>query len=440
MDMLADWEGGRRLAGYMECRKTIIKPEIPKMRIVVFDAVGNFGGASRFTRALLLSLKNLHPSMDIIYYGNRTSIIRESFEKELSDNGIEVKFFTGSLLENPGFVGLILRAVVKRIKKYFPFLIDLFHIGQITYQMEKAAEGFDAALFPWIYLIECPDLKCPMIGVFHDFNFKYIFGAAAYDKNQCELMDRQYPVWLKKTTPVVSSTFMHNELAKFYPDFAGKTKIVHLAPFTIDDIPDEKAEKIVGGLGIKKPYLIYPTHPNFHKNNFNLIRAMYLLRKKHKDVRLVFTGPNTECLTGKVCEYGIQRNASENDIIGLGYVTNEQIDALIQHAAAVLSPSVYEAGNGPGLDAWSKGTPVIMSNIASFVEHLKVLGVRATLFDPTNSEDMAEKIHIVLTDYSRAKKDALYSQKAINTYTWSNVAEKYYKIIEEVVSSRSIRA
>ena len=32
------------------------------------------------------------------------------------------------------------------------------------------------------------------------------------------------------------------------------------------------------------------------------------------------------------------------------------VDALIKHAKAVVSPSLYEAGNGPGLDAWMQGT------------------------------------------------------------------------------------
>ena len=53
-------------------------------------------------------------------------------------------------------------------------------------------------------------------------------------------------------------------------------------------------------------------------------------------------------------------------LLGLGYVTHTEIEALIQGARMVVNPSLYEGGNCPGFDAWIRGVPVAMSNLAPF--------------------------------------------------------------------------
>jgi len=406
------------------------------VRIACFDNVGNYGGASRYTRALLLALKSVRPELEITYFGNRTSIERENFGSEFSRCGIGVSSFTGSVLHDPGIRGDIARAITKRLRRYAPSLVGRLHIDQVHRKIEKAAVDFDLAFFPWNYLMECPDTACPMVTVFHDFNFKYNFGWPVYGPADLKLMDAQFPIWLNRSTPVVSSKFTAGELEKFYPEYAHKTRIIHLAPFSIDQLSDEEALRIIERIGIAGPYIVYPTNLSHHKNVDNLLRAFFIVKNRYRDLRLVLTGSGTESLTGSITRYGVERNAECPDVMGLGYVTNEQMDALIQCARIVISTSVYEAGNGPGLDAWIKGTPVLMSNIDSFVEHREVLGVRARLCDPLNARDIAKQIIAVLTDYRRARKDAVLSRKEILKYTWAMVAEKYYEVFLEAATGR----
>ena len=120
-------------------------------------------------------------------------------------------------------------------------------------------------------------------------------------------------------------------------------------------------------------------------------------------------------------------------VVGLGYVSNLQMDALIQCARAVVSSSLYEAGNGPGLDAWARAVPVVMSEILPFIEHIEVQDVKAHVFDPRNPQDIANKIIAILSDPEKAKEDALYSQKAMQKITWETVAEKYLAVFNKAV-------
>jgi hypothetical protein len=47
------------------------------------------------------------------------------------------------------------------------------------------------------------------------------------------------------------------------------------------------------------------------------------------NILIVLTGPGTEIINGHACEFGIELEES-NKIFGLGYVSNVQMDSLIQ--------------------------------------------------------------------------------------------------------------
>jgi len=407
------------------------------MRLAVFDHVGNWGGGMRFARALLLALKQTYPTMDLTYFGNRASMRRENLSAEFLNSGIAVRYLASASPPERSVAGTITRAVLNKLGQRFPSLPGLPRPGQVHREIEEVGQAFDLAFFPWPYFLECPNLRCPMVGVFHDFNYKYTFGAPTFTQQQFDALNLQIPSWLDRVTPVVSSKFSASELGKFYPQFAHKVRIVHLAPFSIGALSREHATAIVRDMGLSGRYLLYPTNLCSHKNVGSLLHAMYLVGEHVKDIRLLVTGPGTECLTGQANRYGIDRSSSDKTIIGLGYVTNEQIDALIQCATAVVSTSLYEAGNGPGLEAWLRGVPVLMSNIPSFVEHLDVLGVKAKIFDPTSPSDIAEKIMQVLSDPATAQADADYSQAAIRKHSWDVVAANYQRVFADLSSDWS---
>ncbi len=110
------------------------------------------------------------------------------------------------------------------------------------------------------------------------------------------------------------------------------------------------------------------------------------------------------------------------------------MDALTQTARIVVSTSLYEAGNGPGLDAWARAAPVAMSDIPAFIEHIEIQDVRAQIFDPRNPKDIANKLAAILSDPQRAKNDALYSQQALKKLTWEIVAEKYSAVFDKAIT------
>ena len=413
------------------------------MKLAVIDHIGNPGGGSRVVRALLPAFISLRPDIEITYFGNRTSIIRESIEDEFKNIGIIVKHLDSVRLTNQGLFGIpktsfIIKTIQQKYIEQYDFLPPTLS-GAVHKELENIVKGFDLAFFPWPYLLRCPLLKCPMVGIFHDFNFKYYFtGPHTFNKWQLEILNKEIPVWIQRSTPVVSTYFMAEELEKFYPKINGKIKVVHLAPMsTLTKITKEEAKKIVSDFRISMDFILYPTNLCSHKNIGPLLAALPILKSMGHNILLVLTGPDTETINGHACDVGIVLEKINKDVFGLGYVSNEQMDSLIQNASVVVSTSLYEAGNGPGIDAWVRGVPVAMSNIPAFLEHIKVQDVRAEVFDPRSPVDIANKIHNILSNPKKAKADAIHSQMALGKMTWRQTAEKYLDIFDESIREYS---
>ena len=411
------------------------------MKIAVIDHVGNHGGGSRVVRALLPALKRLDPDLDLTYFGNPAAIQRENLSMEFSALGIEVRELKSlQLRSGTVLTSAYVRRAIQLVQTQWlssQTWLPLALSGNVSREIEKSVRGFDLAFYPWPFLLEFPTLDCPSVGIFHDFNYKYYFsGPFVLSPAQRAQLEREMPVWLANTTPVVSTNFMASELAFFYPEAAHNTRVIHLAPLGgVDLIEPGQAQKAVAQLGIHTQYILYPTHLCSHKNLGPLIAAMAVLREQGRQLKLVLTGDGTDAICGHASPIGVRLDKNGGDVQGLGYVSNFQMDALIQCAQVVVSPSLYEAGNGPGLDGWGRGTPVAMSNIPAFLEHLEVFDVRAQVFDPRSPNDIAQKIAFILDNEEIARADAEHSLKALDRLTWKHTAEGYLNIFRSVVKN-----
>lgn len=410
------------------------------MKLAVIDHVGNPGGGSRYLRMLLPHLLKVDPQLQITFFGNAESIEREGVRNEWEPLGIQIRSLFSLWLLNRKIFGIkvmhhLIRIFQQRYSQTLA-LLPYYLNGAVHRELERKVKGFDLLFFPWPYFIQYPKIQCPMVGVFHDFNFRYAFGGQCFSEQNLTLLHRDIPIWLERCFPIVSTHFMKSELERFYPAFAGKAKVISLGPLNANvPLKKEQAREIIKPFGLPEDYILYPTNISPHKNITPLFPALHLLKQKGYAISLVLVGYGTGHLNGRACPFGLERNVQYRDVFGLGYVSHEQIEALIQCARIVVSSSLYEAGNGPGLDAWGRGIPVAMSDIPPYREHLEMLGVKAKLFNPLSFQEIADRLEELLADPYQAKEDARISQQAISNRSWEQIAKEYLAIFKEAVSS-----
>lgn len=140
-------------------------------------------------------------------------------------------------------------------------------------------------------------------------------------------------------------------------------------------------------------YIFYPAQFWTHKNHKNLLLAMSLLKKKGVVINLVCVGSEKNSL--KNIEGLIEKEHLGRQVKILGYVTNNEIISLYQHARALVMPTFFGPTNIPQLEAFVLGCPVATSNIYGIPEQV---GDAALLFNPESVEEIAECIEKLWTD------------------------------------------
>ena len=404
------------------------------MKLAFVDNLPVGGGLSRFSLLLCKSLieNNLSLSVDyFIHYGNLSHI------PEIQDVDKRVKVHVLDSTRPPNATAKIFQKINHILKRGGD------DDRKVYEEIEKKVDNrYDLAYFPSAHMMKRPDLKIPVVGTLHDYNWKYFFGRQIFSLSFVEMMDQEILKWMEKGMNICSSQDVVDEARKLYPAAGNLPNVVHIAPVVVNkNISDARASEIMKELQIDFPYIIFPGNFFPHKNHLNLFTAFSILkqRKGFEGYKLVLTGMNSEQVRKGIAERrGVRlmtknSSAGEYDVIGMGYQPNEVIDALIRKAKLLVSPSIYEAICTPAMDAWNFGTPTAISDIPPFREHEKAWGIRSAFFDPMDPQNMADVMEKYLNNYEQALADGEISKKRMANYSWKQVSEGYMEVFLKAI-------
>lgn len=181
---------------------------------------------------------------------------------------------------------------------------------------------------------------------------------------------------------------------------------------------------------ITKPFIFYTGVWRNHKNLVGLIKAFGILKNRYKlNYKLV--------LGGKEDSYYPEVRKTwenlmlENEIIRPGFIDQADLSLFYNVAKVFVIPSFYEGFGLIGLEAMACGTPVVSSNTTSLPE---VLGAAAVYFDPKNTEEIAEKIKLVLTDKKLYNKQREKGFQQLEKYSWGKMGNETMEIYDEILN------
>ncbi len=179
---------------------------------------------------------------------------------------------------------------------------------------------------------------------------------------------------------LTDSNYSKDELVKYCRADPGKLHVVALASdHILDSVPDENVFQ-KHGIG-QKPYFLAVGSNAPHKNLTMLAQALDQITDPGFEV--VIAGGDFKSVFQST---GL---SSQDHLKRIGYVTEEELKSLYQHAQALVFPSLYEGFGLPPLEAMACGCPVICARAASLPE---VCGEAALYFDPRRAQNLAEKM------------------------------------------------
>lgn len=387
------------------------------MKIAIINN-GVSAGGLRFEASLIRGLRLARVDWQITYFTDIPLFKEDIIKQELLSNSVEIHDYRSLeiKLNKPGLEA------------------ESQNSGSVS------PSSFDALIFTWPYDFCCPDIRMPILFIPHDFNFFYFFESISFSKEYADAIHENLTGFFSRATPVVSTEFIKNEVARFFPEFADKTNVVPVAAMSnLPQISKQEREEILEKFALKPIYFLYPcSSVKPYKNLGILAIAIYHLQTQGIDAQIVYIGSGTDKICGEATINGVRQNfnnVADCNVRGLGFVTDKELVALMSGAQAVVTSSLYEAANGPAIDAWSSGVPVAMSDLPFYTEHLTSSDVRATLFDPKNVLSVVDAFKHIISNQKHVLEDAAYSKEQMQkTTSLADFATGYAKLIEGMLN------
>ena len=177
------------------------------------------------------------------------------------------------------------------------------------------------------------------------------------------------------------------------------------------------------------PYVLALGSADRRKDLTTLVAAFDALASEHRDLRLVHAGPDGDAsddLAG-----AIDRSPHRDRIERLGWVDDGARAALIEQAAAVAYPSLYEGFGLVPLEAMSAGRPVVTTRAPAIPE---AAGDAAVYVDAGDADALAGSLQQVLTDRELAADLGARGRARAAGYTWERTADGLVELYRRATS------
>lgn len=173
--------------------------------------------------------------------------------------------------------------------------------------------------------------------------------------------------------------------------------------------------------GEEKPYMLYVGARDYTYKNFDLLLNTFIDEKYFLQFDLVVFGGEKE-LT--LAQKEIVKKYNGGNWLKQESGSDETLANMYANASVFIYPSLYEGFGIPPLEAMACGCPVVASNASSLPE---VIGDAGLLFNPTDSNDLAEKIEKILHDKILAADLIQKGKIRARQFTWENMVQKIYQ-------------
>ena len=192
----------------------------------------------------------------------------------------------------------------------------------------------------------------------------------------------------------------------------------------IDDREALEAARRRHGIPLEAEVLICVGGMNAHKNILGLLKALPLIIERRKNVHLVAVGDtsgkgfwdNVPTLRRFVADHP----PLAEHVHFTGYLDDAELVLLLNSAAALVFPSLWEGFGLPAVEALSCGAPVLASSRGSLPE---VVGDAGLHFDPEDTLDIARVVSRFFDEPGLRERLAQAAVPRARMFTWEHAAE-----------------
>lgn len=229
---------------------------------------------------------------------------------------------------------------------------------------------------------------------------------------------------LKNAGVIVSvSNSTKQDLQKYFKTNPNKIKVAHLG---VDIKPAKTNETDDSSVALPtKPYIMFNGAGDARRRVDDLVAAYNNLRSKGYDLQLVLVGENfksPELIPNPTVRNEVMKSSYKNDILTLGYVSDETLYKLFRGAISYVFPTRYEGFGIPILEAMLLECPVVVYKNSSTYE---VGGEHAIYAD--GWEGIVTAVEEIINQPEGVRKEKIAAAKEYaESFTWDKTAAIIY--------------
>lgn len=220
-----------------------------------------------------------------------------------------------------------------------------------------------------------------------------------------------------------------DQIGALTPLPSDRVRVVHHG---IDPAPFRTAQP----LEAERPYLLLPAALERHKNVEVLIRALALCRDETLELWLANPATIDPAHADQLWALG-ERTGVRGRIRQLGSVPHAELGRYYRGARGLAFPSLLETFGHPVLEAMAAGTPLMLSDIATFRE---IAGDAAVYFDPHDPEGLARCIDGVTDSPEATRERVERGLRRVDEFSWSASVDALCGVFEEVLEESRAEA
>ena len=216
------------------------------------------------------------------------------------------------------------------------------------------------------------------------------------------------------------SEFVASEIEDVFGPGLGSSGRLVVIPLGVPELGEEASmpPALAAAIGCR-PFVLAISTIEPRKNLPHLVRSFAPLAAEHPDLRLVIAGrdgPDRSAVDAAIAQLP---NGARPRVVLAGHVSDAGRRALLDAAAVLAYPSIYEGFGFPLLEAMSAGVPVVAARAGSIPE---VAGDAALLVAPTDVDALSAAINRVLTDDATRTGLVTRGRDRLAAFSWSKTA------------------
>lgn len=346
--------------------------------------------------------------------------------------GLELDLFYGSgwskdLRDKPAFKIGAIKSLVKRFVPH-PYSVSRF-IQQRRFNGGVGSNQPDIYHEPNFLAFKC--IK-PSIITVHDLS--WIRFPHTHPIERVRAMDKYFEPGLRRASLILTdSAFVKRELMDV---FGVRPELIVPVPLGVEPLFRPKsAEETLPVLSrhalVHGQYLLAVGTLEPRKNLQVALQAFMQLppaiRKHYPLVLVGMTGWHTSALEAQMAPM-----IRAGEVRQLGYLSREDLAAVIAGALTLIYPSLYEGFGLPPLEAMACGVPVIASDVSSLPE---VVGGTGMLINPHDAEAVAQAIQLLVNDSDTRRNLSSKALARSKEFTWGRCVTQTMGAYQQVLNS-----